>query len=442
MIQPVSNQATLDYPELDVLTAVEDSTAATNSQQTDALETSPQAQTPSQTPPQAQISPQAQTSPQETPFAQPPIVNRDALAIARYGLSALTSTVTSTVKGAVNQVIDNQRSADARTTQIGGAIDSAVTSAEHGIDGAREWLSQNGGVTGRVASAAIGFNEGAALGLYGAGKGIVQMADGAAQLANPSEWLANPQANVGRIQSTVAAVTGLGKIASLAAPASWIANPQGNAELATGLWNSTAKSFQSDPSKFVGNATATVATFFIPGGGEAEAAADVNLAGHAAAAASGTRDATALTAAANDAAAGPVTFMKNGDRFLKNAANRAEIDPNGSFDVIAHGLPNKIQIQTSNGAMLVDHRLAARLISQAPGYTGQNIRLLSCSTGATDTGFAQNLANKLGVVVHAPSDLLWAYPDGRMIVAPKAPSGGPDLGQLGTIRTFTPGRAP
>jgi uncharacterized Zn-binding protein involved in type VI secretion len=144
---------------------------------------------------------------------------------------------------------------------------------------------------------------------------------------------------------------------------------------------------------------------------------------------------------ANEAKPGPVNFMKQNDTFFRNASKRTDVDPNGYFDVIAHGSPNKIQVQTQKGPVLVNHRVAARLIKQSPGYSkGQNIRLLSCRTGAADKGFAQNLANKLGVEVKAPNDVLWAYPNGKMVVAPYAKNGGPNLNQQGAFRIFTPGK--
>ncbi|GAA6154321.1 hypothetical protein NBRC116587_37440 [Pseudoteredinibacter isoporae] len=79
--------------------------------------------------------------------------------------------------------------------------------------------------------------------------------------------------------------------------------------------------------------------------------------------------------------------MEGSDRFFLNASKRPDVDPDGYFDVVAHGSPNKIQIETPNGPVLVDHRTAGRLIEQQPGYNGQNIRLFSCSTGACDTGW-------------------------------------------------------
>ena len=137
-------------------------------------------------------------------------------------------------------------------------------------------------------------------------------------------------------------------------------------------------------------------------------------------------------------AAGPVNFMEGTDRFFLNASKRPDIDPDGSFDVVAHGSPNKIQIETPNGPVLVDHRTAAKLIEQQPGYNGQNIRLLSCSTGACDTGFAQNLSNKLNVEVQAPTDLLWAYPDGKTVVAPRGVNGLPNRNDVGEMKIFLP----
>ena len=143
--------------------------------------------------------------------------------------------------------------------------------------------------------------------------------------------------------------------------------------------------------------------------------------------------------------------MKSGyDQFFKNAAKRTDIDPNGSFDVIAHGSAQNIEVMTARGPVTVDQRVAGRLIENSPGYTaGQPVRLLSCDTGACDAGFAQNLANKMGVPVQAPTELVWAYGNGSMVVAPRKsmnPSSPlfnvPDLSRQGTFRTFTPGEKP
>ncbi|MBR6223220.1 MAG: hypothetical protein IKQ71_07265 [Lachnospiraceae bacterium] len=43
---------------------------------------------------------------------------------------------------------------------------------------------------------------------------------------------------------------------------------------------------------------------------------------------------------------------------------------------------------------------------------------MSCGTGKLNEGFAQNLANKMGVEVKAPSDTLWLFSNGKMVIGP------------------------
>lgn len=148
-------------------------------------------------------------------------------------------------------------------------------------------------------------------------------------------------------------------------------------------------------------------------------------------------------------AAGPANFMQSNDRFLLNASNRADIDPNGFFDVIGHGSPTSFEVNVTGSKMAVNHRVLANLIKQSPGYTaGQNVRLLSCSTGCLPDGFAQNLANYMNVTVEAPSDLLWAYPSGKLAISQGRWEVSritgvrrlvPVLPYTGTWRTFEPG---
>ena len=57
-------------------------------------------------------------------------------------------------------------------------------------------------------------------------------------------------------------------------------------------------------------------------------------------------------------------------------------------------------------------------MSADPSYTGGPVRLISCETGAPGAAAAQNLANKLGVDVMAPNDVVWAYPNGDLTVGP------------------------
>jgi hypothetical protein len=255
-----------------------------------------------------------------------------------------------------------------------GWVKSAAGDVEHSTDTARSWLRQHGGVAGHVASDVIGFNEGAAASLYGMGKGVVQMAYGSMELDNPAEWISDPKANIDRLKSTGNTVEGLGKLAELGDPASWVANPQGNAKLASALWNSGVKDFRRDPSEFLGNATATVATFFIPGGGEAGAAADaakvadtaaditkvVDTSGDAAKAASLTPDAGEVASPLETGARRVIRNPQTGEAFPKAEAIYDTIRANPS-DVSAiadnTGIPRADIAQIKDHLFFKDHLL-------------------------------------------------------------------------------------
>lgn len=86
----------------------------------------------------------------------------------------------------------------------------------------------------------------------------------------------------------------------------------------------------------------------------------------------------------------------------------------GYFDFAAHGAPDYIEYGEEGKNMSA--REVARIISHNENYNGQKIRMLSCSTGSTDDGFAQQLANSLGVEVEAPTDMLYVYEDGHFKV--------------------------
>ncbi|MFH8237087.1 WXG100 family type VII secretion target [Streptomyces sp. NPDC018321] len=102
--------------------------------------------------------------------------------------------------------------------------------------------------------------------------------------------------------------------------------------------------------------------------------------------------------------------FKPGDPLLKSM-NR--VKNNGTFDVGIHGAPTSVGYQVKDGAAHLaenwhhfNHREIASLM-RAHGWNGEPVRLLSCQTGIQSDGFAQNLANTLGVKVEAPNDFLW-----------------------------------
>jgi uncharacterized protein YukE len=134
--------------------------------------------------------------------------------------------------------------------------------------------------------------------------------------------------------------------------------------------------------------------------------------------------------------------FKPGDPLLKSM-NR--IKSNGTFDVGIHGSPTSVGYQVKDGPAHLpenwhnfSHREIASLM-RAHGWNGEPVRLLSCQTGMKADGFAQNLANSLGVKVEAPNDYLWVWPNGRTAVAPFDASGTYMHPKLrGAFETFYP----
>lgn len=87
------------------------------------------------------------------------------------------------------------------------------------------------------------------------------------------------------------------------------------------------------------------------------------------------------------------------------------------FDVAMHGSQTAVGFGTEETNM--SPRLLASIIRHSEGRNGQNIRLLSCSTGKTngdDYCFAEDLANALGVTVKAPNDVLFINENGKLSV--------------------------
>lgn len=99
-----------------------------------------------------------------------------------------------------------------------------------------------------------------------------------------------------------------------------------------------------------------------------------------------------------------------------------------------------MQVEHNGKKIMINPRTAAKMIEKLPRYKkGQPIRLLACNAGARGNGFAQNLANKLGVTVYAPNDYLWANSNGNHFIAAKNSSGRPDCSKKGKFVKFTPG---
>ena len=107
----------------------------------------------------------------------------------------------------------------------------------------------------------------------------------------------------------------------------------------------------------------------------------------------------------------------------------------GAFDLIVHGSENAFHVFHNGKWVELNHRSVATFI-QKNGWKGESIRLVSCSTGASPTGIAQNLANKLGTTVVAPNNTLWIHSDGAFTI------GANRWTNSGSWTTFVPGGKP
>lgn len=121
-----------------------------------------------------------------------------------------------------------------------------------------------------------------------------------------------------------------------------------------------------------------------------------------------------------------------GEQFGVYASKATPVE--GYTDVIVHGAPpNEVGVMHNGKWAYLNQRSLSNYLKQDAGYAGGSIRLLSCATGSTTNGFAQNLANKMGVQVMAPSDTIWAFPNGKLTIGPKS------FSNTGQWNIFNPG---
>ena len=108
-----------------------------------------------------------------------------------------------------------------------------------------------------------------------------------------------------------------------------------------------------------------------------------------------------------------IVLTETGDRMGDFASRIPPITD--TVDVAIHADTTHVFVNHSVGSRLT-HRELARLIESSPKFNGQEIRLVACRSGELPNGVAQNLANKLGVPVVAPTRTVWVTQTGRLIV--------------------------
>lgn len=83
----------------------------------------------------------------------------------------------------------------------------------------------------------------------------------------------------------------------------------------------------------------------------------------------------------------------------------------GFKDVCLHGSSGSVQMRIDGKLKNMSAKEFADYLRSSTEYKGGDIRLASCSTGAGDNSFAQQLSKELGVRVMAPDDDLYYAPD-------------------------------
>jgi RHS repeat-associated protein len=115
--------------------------------------------------------------------------------------------------------------------------------------------------------------------------------------------------------------------------------------------------------------------------------------------------------------------------------------PPGTYTVGAHGSPSSLI--NAAGQLMTPEQLADQ-INADPAANGKTVQLMSCNTGSGPEPYGQRLANRLGRNVIAPSNFVWYYASGNIVVAPGVGNdlnNGPDLQNPGIWVTFPPAGA-
>ncbi len=107
------------------------------------------------------------------------------------------------------------------------------------------------------------------------------------------------------------------------------------------------------------------------------------------------------------------SVMAEDDQFYRNARKALKPLP-GHYDVVAHGTPGSVSMDSTDGRSLSPRELAEIIRHRSDYEPGTPIRLLSCNTGHADGTFARQLAQALGTDVIAPDGYLYLNGHGRM----------------------------
>ena len=106
-------------------------------------------------------------------------------------------------------------------------------------------------------------------------------------------------------------------------------------------------------------------------------------------------------------------FLNRMDPLWENASKIEPIE--GYQDIVCHGDKISLIYRDAYGNEVnVSVYEFAEILKNSPVYEGRPIRLIVCEAGADGSVVAQTLANKLGVEIMAPTDVVYVYPDGTI----------------------------
>lgn len=134
----------------------------------------------------------------------------------------------------------------------------------------------------------------------------------------------------------------------------------------------------------------------------------------------------------DDAVSGKFVLVNDGEgsKFGEYAAKAKPVD--GYVDVIIHASADgNLQVMHNGEWKTITTGNLQQWLKQR-GYENAPIRLISCGTGSDTSKVAQSVADKLKVEVLAPTDTVWAYPNGKLVVGPDAKT------DSGEWKSFTP----
>ena len=119
-----------------------------------------------------------------------------------------------------------------------------------------------------------------------------------------------------------------------------------------------------------------------------------------------------------------------------------DADRQGILTIYAHGGPGAMNgpSMLSRYGTKMDASQVANAVKQSNWNGKDPVWLKSCNTGQNPDGFAQKLANALGVTVYAPNSQVWFNTSSVIGPMPRiGGTGGPDYSNPGQYTPFYPG---